>query len=57
MYNFSFYQACMGQTQLISIYKEEEEMMMMVVMKDDDDDGRMVRMHAIWGGHTQCYIV
>ncbi len=23
---------------------------------DDDDDGRMVRMHAIWGGHTQCYI-
>jgi hypothetical protein len=48
MYNFSFYQACMGQTQLISIYKEEEEMMMMVVMKDDDDDdGRMVRMHAI----------
>jgi hypothetical protein len=38
----------MGQTQLISIYKEEEEMMMMVVMKDDDDDdGRMVRMHAI----------
>jgi len=31
MYNFRFYQACMGQTQLVSILERRR--------KNDDDDG------------------